>query len=351
MAASIAAASSSVSVSDNYEFVEMSHEAYNTIDAIENLPEGTGQVFAITAEVADFLLMYNDSNYRNLSKTHLANLKAVMREDRYMPHASTIMIEEDMTLADGQHRLTAVAETGCTAHMFIRKVVNGTHRLAEVDTGKGRTVVDYLNQQLDAEDKKVRAMGNKIVQLLLLKYGSRKSNPSEQKQKVLEVYQAIQPSFVWLEDVLKKTPHLNIAPQVVALWYLGAMIDDQKEAAKWLYYIQHQGVAPHNLLKWIDTETQNRAPGNKESKVYALKLLNSCWKARKQDIRRRNPSTLNDTDRGAQVIEGLGPRQEVQRPTEAQKGTHQADASHCPEFFHIQLCVVLVHVVVAVFFV
>lgn len=96
----------------------------------------------ITPETARQYLELNTSN-RSIRPMHVAALVRDMKAGRFMQNGDPIRFFDDGTLADGQHRLTALAKAGMT---FPFVIVTGLSREAmqTIDGGMKRTHGDRL---------------------------------------------------------------------------------------------------------------------------------------------------------------------------------------------------------------
>lgn len=92
----------------------------------------------ITPDVAKQMLMRNVSN-RTLRPAHVAKIAESMRRGKFDLTSATISFYTDGTLADGQHRLSAVIRSGCEVPMI---VVRGMEHTIHLDTGLKRNAID-----------------------------------------------------------------------------------------------------------------------------------------------------------------------------------------------------------------
>lgn len=95
----------------------------------------------ISPEVAEEYLTRNTNN-RNIRKSAVDRLVRDMRAGRFTLN-STIIFAEDGELLDGQHRLMAVVESGCTVQMIVLRGAS-KDSLANIDTGVKRSAADAL---------------------------------------------------------------------------------------------------------------------------------------------------------------------------------------------------------------
>lgn len=97
----------------------------------------------ITPELAERWLTHNDHN-RNIKPSILAQTKKALLDGKFEANGETIVISPDGELLDGQHRLTAVKETGISITSL---VVWGVPRSCfhTIDTGGIRAPADVLS--------------------------------------------------------------------------------------------------------------------------------------------------------------------------------------------------------------
>lgn len=103
--------------------------------------EPFARVFTITVEIAQQLLERNDSN-RSISKTKVREYaRDIVRGDFLSLNGQTIVITDDGSLIDGQHRLAAIVECGEPVKMLV--VFGVDHAVQKsIDQGKRRTLAD-----------------------------------------------------------------------------------------------------------------------------------------------------------------------------------------------------------------
>jgi len=97
----------------------------------------------ITPEVAKALLE-NNTNNRSITQGHLALIKSEILSGKWQYNGQPIIIGESGRLLDGQHRLTAVVETGIPIDTFIMRGIN-EDAFVTIDTGKVRGGSDVLS--------------------------------------------------------------------------------------------------------------------------------------------------------------------------------------------------------------
>ena len=105
------------------------------------------ELVRITPAMAEQILAQNVELNRRLNNALVARYAAdVVNGDWHEANAETIKIAPDGTLLDGQHRLSAVVESGRTVRFLVVRNVDPA-ALATVDTGKARSFADVLHMQ------------------------------------------------------------------------------------------------------------------------------------------------------------------------------------------------------------
>lgn len=121
------------------------HRIYAVVDRLTSIVDG--QLVAVSIEYvgpaeAELGLAMNTNN-RNLRQRLLGQLMRDFSSGNYVFSGSPIVYSDDGVLVDGQHRLTAILQTGVTVPML---VVRGVKAKAQstIDTGAKRTFGDVL---------------------------------------------------------------------------------------------------------------------------------------------------------------------------------------------------------------
>lgn len=108
---------------------------------INNPPENAMKI-VITPEIAAEMLAYNTNN-RPLSKGHVKNLAAEMKRGAWLFAPNPIMFSDKGRLMDGQHRLSAIVESGCAVEAVVAFGVFD-EVFGKIDTGRRRTAGDVF---------------------------------------------------------------------------------------------------------------------------------------------------------------------------------------------------------------
>lgn len=132
--------------------------------------EPSYELTEITPETAEKWLQDNTHN-RNIRAAVVAGYAADMAAGQWLENGQSIRFAADGTLLDGQHRLTAIRDSGITLRMM---VVRNLPNIAQMtmDTGAKRTFADVL--RLNGESNAV-SLAATCLRVYQWKQGIRKS--------------------------------------------------------------------------------------------------------------------------------------------------------------------------------
>lgn len=94
----------------------------------------------ITPKTAKGTLEHNTKN-RKLNPVRVAEFVRIIKEGKWMLTHQGIALDYDDNIVDGQHRLAAIAQSGCAVWCLVSKGVPEETRLV-VDTGRSRSTLD-----------------------------------------------------------------------------------------------------------------------------------------------------------------------------------------------------------------
>lgn len=106
----------------------------------------TVSVEPVTADQAGAWLRDNNPQNRSIKKARVRLLEAELREGRYQLNGESVIFDENGKLVDGQHRLSAIANTGITVDCVIVRGVDPRARRT-IDQGSIRTISDDLQME------------------------------------------------------------------------------------------------------------------------------------------------------------------------------------------------------------
>jgi hypothetical protein len=111
----------------------------------------------IGPDLATEYLDTNTANWRKPSPAAVKRLAADMLADRWVEDTGTIDFTEDGKLADGQHRLMAVVESGRTIKFMVRRNVP-LEVIEHIDMGRKRHLADLLAHRGEVNTSTLAAM-------------------------------------------------------------------------------------------------------------------------------------------------------------------------------------------------
>jgi hypothetical protein len=115
----------------------------------------------ISPEKAERLLLTNRSN-RNINDSHVRTIVSSMKRGEFKTTGDSIKISKSGKLLDGQHRLTAIVQTGISLKL---NVVRGLEEdsFKYMDIGKGRTASDILHIEGVSNSSKIAAISKFVM--------------------------------------------------------------------------------------------------------------------------------------------------------------------------------------------
>lgn len=151
------------------------------------------EIELITPTKAAAILKNHNASNRNINDKTVTVLAREMREGRWGLTHQGIAFYEDGTLADGQHRLSAVVISGCSIEFL---VTYGAKRESSMfmDTGRTRSVADVVKLSGEAD-----WLTGKMIQMTKLAYGSKKVSPSE----IVLLAEPIKDALFFISSVFK----------------------------------------------------------------------------------------------------------------------------------------------------
>ena len=156
---------------------------------VGDTPTGTPEVVPVTPEMAAEMLTHNVDNYRKLTPRIVQQYARDMASNKWDFNGQTITFDDKGHLNNGQHRLTAVVESGVAIWFVIVRGVKPESRVT-VDTQYKRTI----GQILDAEgESNATVLGAALGALYRFKLGdefkSQKNGSGASPRDLLEMLQ------------------------------------------------------------------------------------------------------------------------------------------------------------------
>ncbi|MET9339229.1 hypothetical protein [Nonomuraea sp. NPDC003804] len=140
-------------------------------------PDGvTYELVYVTPDMAQRWLYRNNGN-RPLRKDVVAKLARDLQAGRFMENGDAIRVSADGDLADGQHRLNAIVESGVGAWMLVVSNLPAAAR-DTVDDGVKRTMADRLSFHGEASPKTLAAVVRRALMWERRTYANATYQPS-----------------------------------------------------------------------------------------------------------------------------------------------------------------------------
>lgn len=98
----------------------------------------------ITPEMARHYLTKNTNNFRKVKNRVVMQYANDMKAGKWVLNGEGIMFSKDGSLINGQHRLKAIIQSGCTVPMMIIEGIEGNAKDVVFDLGFKRSVANYL---------------------------------------------------------------------------------------------------------------------------------------------------------------------------------------------------------------
>jgi hypothetical protein len=143
------------------------------------------QLETITPRIAAEYMKFNSAN-RKLRATYVAYLANEIIAGRWRTTNQGIAFLENGTLADGQHRLSAIIEAGESATMLVTRGLSADS-MSAIDTGAKRTVSDFLHLHRGISDANLACAASRQIVSTLFSFQNY-TLPASVVEIVLEKY-------------------------------------------------------------------------------------------------------------------------------------------------------------------
>ena len=166
----------------------------------------------ITPELASEWLTHNTQN-RHIRENFVKVLMDKIENGQWQPFTlDAIGFYEDGTLANGQHRLTAISRGFTPVYAKVEFNIPKDAAIA-IDTGKSRSASDNI-RILTGKDFYTSRISN-MISLCALKY-NKKLSP-EQHYKIAQMYED---DIIFIKDLFDGSPRYIQAPSIMAATFL-----------------------------------------------------------------------------------------------------------------------------------
>lgn len=245
----------------------------------------------ITPDIAEEFLHYNESN-RGIVKTSLAKIKQDMLSGKFKENGDSIRFSESGRLIDGQHRLTASVESGCS---FWTTVVTGVAEDATrtIDTGKSRSSADVLSMNTDLSSTEAAAIASAIKYIIPhdknLSWWVNALNSSKaiSNDDVFSWYLSnkteMDESFMWIKENQKNGNLLLPKSAILALKFLSSRSDINVSDSFFEKVFVGIGLKKDET-EWVCREvlSQNKNSSRKISQYKLIAMVAKCFNATKK---------------------------------------------------------------------
>jgi hypothetical protein len=229
----------------------------------------------ITPEVARRMLDLNTNN-RPLRKSHVEHLSREMKLGRWKVNGDTICLNGSR-LIDGQHRLAACVESGCS---FETLVVSGVDSdvFDTKDVGKKRTASDTLSVRGEINTALLAATLALVERYMTGRILSKLSFTNIEVEQALNKYPGVR------ESVYRSKNRTRLAPGsvVAACHYLFSQIDAEQADQFMGDIIGGHNLSPHDSVYMLRERLMNNAISKAKLKPeYIMALFIKTWNARR----------------------------------------------------------------------
>lgn len=170
----------------------------------------------IGPEKAKKMLESNTCN-RNVRQSKVDEYAAAMTLGRWHSTGQGIIILDDGSIGDGQHRLLAIIQSGATIDMIIVRGISPS-AMAGIDIGIKRTVADFMHLHHGVKNTNVVCASTKAIFSLCFSY-----------QNYVIGAELMKIGIDSFGDLINESAyHLNKTPQAKKAWIIGSIAFAEK---------------------------------------------------------------------------------------------------------------------------
>lgn len=165
------------------------------------------EIVKVSPQIAALWLQNNHGN-RHIRKSHVAALAADMKNGRWHTSPDAIAFDTTGRLINGQHRLTAIVESGTSADMIVMwGATAGTYAIT--DDGQKRTFADHLRHLGHTDTTHLAAVVHAVLCWELNGWPSHITNENRKptKQELINRLAADEPRFLHAKDSGRRISH------------------------------------------------------------------------------------------------------------------------------------------------
>lgn len=180
----------------------------------------------VTPTLAEQWLDHNDNN-RKIRRSDVEKLKRDLTAGKFLENGDTFRFDVDGILIDGQHRATAIYESGIATHAVV--VTNLPHEAQRtIDDNLKRTMADHLAFEGEAQGA---VLGSITRRLIMWERGYTR-NTGQHKPSVQEQFEFIasNPEIVDVVAAINRYRRKRLLPpSIIGLgWWLFSRIDQEQ---------------------------------------------------------------------------------------------------------------------------
>jgi len=219
------------------------------------------QIETITPAMAKGYLSRNFNN-RNLTKSHVAFLKSEILAGNYKLNGQSIVLGTTGRLLDGQHRLTAIVETGMAVQSVVMHDVD-EGSFTTIDTGKQRGGCDALHIHGAKNSKHIASAIRKILD----KFGSQRRLIGSDTHKI--------GNTEYVDFYKKNRADLDALFELSHAWVLkGSRVLSESEAMAYVYLMRIEDDSAYEFIEEVITG-ERRNPNSNAAQTLRKKLIDT----------------------------------------------------------------------------
>ena len=224
----------------------------------------TADIVFITPEMAAEMVSHNYENNRQIIKSNLRDIIRMMKNNQFVLSPDALLFDANDVLLNGQHRTTAVVETGLGQWFLVLR--NVSHDIGNVvDTGKSRTMSDRINfRGVDMTRKECSTIRHALCDVSSPTVGTMQYSKSYQDDFVAKQFLRFRDFFRLVESNNFTGPAFNPFFLATALKIYAEMRSKEKKGASFLHNMSAFERAKH----WIEITTLGTSQTNMYHPTY-----------------------------------------------------------------------------------
>jgi hypothetical protein len=158
------------------------------------------EIVFVTPEMAAEMVSCNYENNRQIIKSNLLDISRMMKNGQFILSPDALLFDTNGVLLNGQHRTTAVVETGLGQWFVVLR--NVSHDVGTiVDTGKSKTMSDRINfRGVDISRKECSIIRHALCDISSPTVGTMQYSKSYQDKFVAKEYLRFRDFFKFIES-------------------------------------------------------------------------------------------------------------------------------------------------------